>query len=112
MLTIEQLNEIRDRVKKELALRSPGGRLIVGMGTTGLAAGAREVLTAAVAEVNARGSNLVVAGADLPVRPDQLPAVKHVAPSGAETLYTSVTAASVRELVQKVSGKQNVAADS
>lgn len=112
MLTIEQLNEIRDRVKKELAVRSPGGRLIVGMGTTGLAAGAREVMAAAVAEANARSSNLVVAGADLPVSPDQLPVIKYIAPSGQETLYTNVTIASVRELVQKLSGKQNVAADS
>ncbi len=53
---LEDLRKIRESAKDLTAARS-GGRthIIVGMGTCGIAAGAREVMTAILAELEKRG---------------------------------------------------------
>ena len=54
MKTISELNAIRDRIKPSITLRKEdhaGTRIIVGMATCGLAAGARDTLLAFVEEV-------------------------------------------------------------
>jgi len=48
-LTIEELKKVREKSKEKMKLREAGGtrgRVIVHMGTCGIAAGARQVLTA------------------------------------------------------------------
>lgn len=52
MKTIEDLKRLREQVKEKIKLRqSTGTKIIVGMGTCGIAAGAREVMAAILAEV-------------------------------------------------------------
>ncbi len=53
MKTLEELCAIRDRMKSKVALREETNetRVVVGMATCGIAAGARPVLTAFVEEV-------------------------------------------------------------
>src|SRR4030042_3454016 len=52
---IEELKKIRTEAKKELMVRTQTGtRIIVGMGTCGIAAGAREVMHAILRELEAR----------------------------------------------------------
>lgn len=53
MKTLEELCAIRDRMKSKVALREESNetRIVVGMATCGIAAGARPVLTAFVEEV-------------------------------------------------------------
>ena len=48
MKSVEELRRIRDDVRKTLAMRAGGHRakIVVGMGTCGIAAGARETLLA------------------------------------------------------------------
>ena len=53
MKTLEELAQIRDRMRNKVALREGNGevRVVVGMATCGIAAGARPVLNAFVEQV-------------------------------------------------------------
>ena len=55
MKSLAELKAIKDRMKDKVVLREGSGdiRVVVGMATCGIAAGARPVLNAFVAEVNA-----------------------------------------------------------
>lgn len=57
MKTREELQALRERAKAALAVRdSEGGpRVVVAMGTCGIAAGAREVMSALLEELDQRG---------------------------------------------------------
>lgn len=63
MKSLEELAALRERMKNNVAMRqdnSTATRVVVGMATCGIAAGARPVLTAIVEEVNRRGLKDVV----------------------------------------------------
>ena len=63
MKSLEELAALRERMKNNVAMRqdnSTATRVVVGMATCGIAAGARPVLTAFVEEVNRRGLKDVV----------------------------------------------------
>ena len=52
---IEELKKIRQEAQKDLAVRTQTGtRIIIGMGTCGIAAGAREVMHAILRELDLR----------------------------------------------------------
>ena len=55
MKSLEELMQIRDQMKNKVAIRNGSGdiRVVVGMATCGIAAGARPVLNAFVEGVNA-----------------------------------------------------------
>ena len=58
MKSLEELAALRERMKTSVAMRQDNSnttRVVVGMATCGIAAGARPVLTAFVEEVNRRG---------------------------------------------------------
>ncbi len=57
MKTLEELAQIREKMKDKVGLREgvSGIRVVVGMATCGIAAGARPVLNTLVEEVNAQG---------------------------------------------------------
>lgn len=56
-MKLEDLRRIRERASKDLGLRTGKARIkiVVGMGTSGIAAGARDVLAAFLDEVSKRG---------------------------------------------------------
>jgi NADP-reducing hydrogenase subunit HndB len=55
MKTIEDLKRMREKFQSETKLRQEGGiQIIVGMGTCGIAAGAREVMSAILDEIAKR----------------------------------------------------------
>lgn len=58
MKSLEELQAIRDKMKNKVALRENAGgiRVVVGMATCGIAAGARPVLNALVEEVEKQGA--------------------------------------------------------
>ena len=63
MKSLEELAAIRDKMKQTVNTREAAHdstRVVVGMATCGIAAGARPVLTAFVEEVNRRGLKDVV----------------------------------------------------
>jgi len=61
MKTREELQELRERARAALAVRDQQSeaRVVVAMGTCGIAAGAREVMTALLEELASRGLNEV-----------------------------------------------------
>ena len=53
--SVEELQELRDRVQKDLSVRTETSTtIIVGMGTCGISAGAREVMQAILEELEER----------------------------------------------------------
>lgn len=62
MKSLEDLKRIRDEAAKKLSLRNlkNGYRVVVGMATCGITAGARPVLNALVEEVSLRGLDNVI----------------------------------------------------
>ncbi len=67
MKSLQELQKIRDEVRSSLAMRSGGHRakIIVGMGTCGIAAGARDTMKAfmsALAEASIDDVSLTAAG--------------------------------------------------
>lgn len=55
MKTLADLHALRDKLKADIKLRkSSGTKIIVGMGTCGISAGAREVMTAILDELGKR----------------------------------------------------------
>ena len=63
MKTIEDLNKLREKARARMALRNgeaARARVVVAMGTCGIASGAREVLLAMVEELEQRGLHDVV----------------------------------------------------
>lgn len=58
MKSLEELKAIREKMQKQVGMRESDGdtvRVVVGMATCGIAAGARPVLTAFLEEVDKRG---------------------------------------------------------
>lgn len=57
MKSLEELKKMRDEAKKKVELRDEkdSTRIVVGMATCGIAAGARPVLLSLVEEINKRG---------------------------------------------------------
>lgn len=63
MKSLAELQAIRDKARENMTLRSgqhEGIRVVVGMATCGIAAGARPVLNAFVEEINKRSLNNVM----------------------------------------------------
>lgn len=56
MKSLEDLKKLREQIKEEMKIREHGERvkITVGMGTTGIASGAREVLKAIINELEIR----------------------------------------------------------
>lgn len=53
MKTVEDLRKLREKIKSEGVIRKDAGtQIIVGMGTCGIAAGARQVMTAIMDEIS------------------------------------------------------------
>ena len=61
-MKLEDLKKIREKAEKDVELRQKQARIriVVGMGTSGIAAGAREVIRAFVDEIAKRNLNDVV----------------------------------------------------
>ncbi len=61
-MKLEELRQIRERASKELSLRKGDARVkvVVGMGTSGIAAGARDVMAAFLDEIGVRNLTDVV----------------------------------------------------
>lgn len=63
MKSLEELRELRDKLQKDISARDNGEKpkIIVGMGTCGIAAGARKILQAVMKEINKRNLDITVA---------------------------------------------------
>ncbi len=95
MKSLAELQAIRDKARTQISLRENSDnsiRVLVGMATCGIAAGARPVLTTMVDEVAKRQLNNVVVTQTGCIGICQFePVVEVVTPDGEKTTYVKMT---------------------
>ncbi len=103
MKSLAELQAIRDRMKTTMNLREEGNqqyRVVVGMATCGIAAGARPVLTTFLDEVAKRNlQNVTVTQTGCIGICQYEPVVEIIAPDGNKTTYINMTAEKVARIV-------------
>lgn len=107
MKSLDELKALRDKARAEMGVREDaedldGYRVVVGMATCGIAAGARPVLQAIVKEVSELGLNDIAVGQTGCIGICQYePIVEIHAPNGEKTTYINMTADKAVEVVDK-----------
>ena len=105
MKSLAELAAIKEQMKGKVAMREGSGdiRVVVGMATCGIAAGARPVLNAFVEEVNNAGLNDKVTVSQTGcVGYCQLEPIVEIHEAGKEKItYIHMTADKAREVVEK-----------
>ncbi len=105
MKSLAELQAIKDKMKDKVVLREGANdiRIVVGMATCGIAAGARPVLNAFVEEVNKQGlSDKVTVSQTGCIGICQFEPVVEVFESGKDKVtYVKMTAEKAKEVVEK-----------
>ena len=105
MKSLAELQAIKEKMKNKIVIREGSGdiRVVVGMATCGLAAGARPVLNAFVEAVNEAGLNEKITVSQTGcVGYCQLEPIVEVYEAGKEKVtYTHMTAEKAKEVVDK-----------
>ena len=102
MKTLEDLKRIREQAQKAMAVREGGHRykIVVAMGTCGIASGAREVMTAILDELDKRGiTDVIVTQSGCKGLCEQEPTVDVIKSGQAAVTYGYVTADKARAIV-------------
>src|SRR5690554_1902519 len=62
MKSLEELKELRENLQKEMSARNSAdkAKIIIGMGTCGIAAGARDILQAVLEEIEKRDLDIII----------------------------------------------------
>ncbi|NLG52624.1 MAG: (2Fe-2S) ferredoxin domain-containing protein [Clostridiales bacterium] len=105
MKTLKELAEIRERMQNKINIRREDGveyRVVVGMATCGIAAGARPVLTALVDEINRRHLTNVIVSQTGCIGVCRLePVVEVYGASGEKVTYVNMTDEKARKIVSE-----------
>lgn len=105
MKSLEELKAIRERMQGQVGLREGTGdkiRVVVGMATCGIAAGARPVLTTLVEEVQAKSLDNVLVTQTGCIGLCQYEPIVEVIEEGKEKVtYVKMTAEKAKEVVEK-----------
>lgn len=113
MKSLEELKKIRDEVRKDMEVRAGGQRakVVVCMGTCGIAAGARETMKAVMDALEAQGvSDVAVTAAGCPGFCEQEPLVEVQLRGQDAVRYGHVDAAAAGRIVaEHVIGGNKVA---
>ena len=104
MKSLAELEAIRNKIKNQVEIRKDNEgdtvRIVVGMATCGIAAGARPVLSALVEEVNKRGlANVVVAQTGCIGMCRLEPIVEVMAPGKDKVTYVKMTEEKAKKIV-------------
>ena len=101
-MNLEQLKKLKEKAQQQVALREGGKkyRVVVSMGTSGIAAGAREVMKAMLDEIEKRGLD------DVEVRVTGEHGLENIEPviqieeaSGEKTTYAHLDAEKAKKIV-------------
>lgn len=101
-MNIEELKKLKEKAQRQVALREGGKkyRVVVSMGTSGIAAGAREVMKTMLEEIEKRGLD------DVEVRvtgehglEDVEPVIRVEEAGGQETTYARLDAEKAKKIV-------------
>ena len=100
-LTPDTLNEIRDRMQHGVILREGEGRakIVVHMGTCGIASGAREILTAFKAEIESPDVDIILTTSGCAGLCKHEPMATVQLAGQAPVKYIDLTPAKVRKIV-------------
>lgn len=105
MKSLQELNALRDKMKSQIGLREDNSdqiRIVVGMATCGIAAGAREVMTEILSEVsrrNLQNVKVVQTGCIGVCRLE--PIVEIYAPNSEKVTYVKVSPEKVARIISE-----------
>ncbi|MFO7895432.1 MAG: (2Fe-2S) ferredoxin domain-containing protein [Candidatus Cloacimonadales bacterium] len=110
MKTLDELRKIREKAQQDMKLRSSNTRIkvVIGMGTSGIATGAREVMKAIMDEVAKRNlSDVVVTQTGEKGLSSMEPVVDIIEDNKPTITYGNMTAEKARKIVAEhiVNGK-------
>ena len=110
-LTLEDLRRMRGEKQKAMEMRDNSNKdvqVIVGMGTCGIAAGAKDTFTALVDTITAKGlTNVLIRQTGCMGLCHSEPTVEVVVPGMPAVIYGNVDAATAKDIVEKhIVGKQ------
>ena len=104
-LTLEELRKLREEVKKEISKREVGDKsitVLVGMGTCGIAAGARETLQAFVDLAEKKGlKNIIIKPTGCMGSCYVEPTVEIIMPEMPDTIYGRVKSDIVEKIIDE-----------
>ncbi len=103
-LTLDDLRKMRESLKIDMDKRDSqqDTRIVVGMGTCGIAAGAKKTLNAFIDELNKRNlKNIAVKQTGCMGNCNVEPTVEIFMPDMPTTLYGNVTEDTARKIIQK-----------
>ncbi len=103
-MNLEELKKLKEKAQRHVALREGGKkyRVVVSMGTSGIAAGARDVMTTMLDEIEKRGIDdveVTITGEIGLV--DAEPVVRIEEAGGEKTTYANVNADGARKIVSQ-----------
>ncbi|MFI3283468.1 MAG: (2Fe-2S) ferredoxin domain-containing protein [Erysipelotrichaceae bacterium] len=103
MKSLDELKKMRDEARKKMDMRDSEKdyRVVVGMATCGIAAGAREVLTALMKETSEREYSCVVTQTGCIGMCTLEPIVEIFDKEGNKTTYIQVNAEKAREILHE-----------
>ncbi|NMB25702.1 MAG: (2Fe-2S) ferredoxin domain-containing protein [Firmicutes bacterium] len=102
MKSLDELRQLRERAQEAVRLReqTEGTRIVVGMGTCGIAAGAREVMLALVEELQLKNlDDVVVTQTGCAGLCEKEPFVEVIRPGEPKITYGYMTADKARAMV-------------
>lgn len=101
-MNLEQLKKLKEKAQQQVALREGGKRyrVVVSMGTSGIAAGAREVMKTVLDEIEKRGLDYVEvrASGDMGLA-DIEPMIRIEQADGDKTTYAGLDAEKAKTIV-------------
>lgn len=101
MKSLEELRKLRDTLQQDMLTRNGDGnlRIIVGMGTCGIAAGAREVMQAIMQEIRDRNINVTISQTGCIGMCEKEPLIDVQLPGKERITYGNVTAQDVERII-------------
>ena len=104
-LTLDDLRRMREEKQKAMDMRDSSNKdvqVIVGMGTCGIAAGAKDTFTALIDTLNEKGiTNVLIRQTGCMGLCHSEPTVEVIAPDMPAVIYGKVDAATAKEIVEK-----------
>lgn len=113
MKSLEELRELRAELEKEISARNSEGKpkIIIGMGTCGIAAGARDILQAVTQELRKRNLDVITTQTGCIGMCEQEPLMDVQLPGQDRITYGKITARDVERIVVEHLINGNVVAE-
>ena len=113
MKSLDELKELRNKVQKEMKKRDQGTRaeIIVGMGTCGIAAGARDILKAVLAEIEKRDLDVRVTQTGCIGMCEKEPLIDVKLPGKDRITYGNLTESDVKKIITEHVVNGNIVKD-